>query len=99
MNEEPDTPTRFWGHGGVGPIRPFADHGQEVADVSSFTAEVQFRFLAESLERAGSSLRDLADAARAVGFELRQARVEPASEEPDERPGWTRYGPDDGSDR
>lgn len=74
-------------------MRPLAEQGQGVPDVSSFTAEVQFRFLAENVERAGSSLRDLADAARAVGFELRQARVEPASEEPDERPGWTRYGP------
>ena len=99
MNENPDTPTRFWGHAGVGPIRPLTEEGQDVAEVSSFTAEVQFRFVAESLERAGSSLRDLADAARAAGFELRQARVEPASEELDERPGWTRYGPDEVSDR
>lgn len=98
MNEKPNTPTRFWGHAGVGPIRPLTEHGQDVAEVSSFTAEVQFRFVAESLERAASSLRDLADAARAAGFELRQARVEPASEELDERPGWTRYGIDEVSD-
>ena len=99
MDEQPDTPTRFWGHAGVGPIGPLTEHGQDAADVSSFTAEVQFRFVAGSLERAASSLRDLADAARAAGFELRKARVEPASEEFDERPGWTRYGPDEVSDR
>jgi hypothetical protein len=99
MDKKPDTPTRFWGHAGVGPIEPLTGHGQDVAEVSSFTAEVEFRFVAESLEHAGSSLRDLADAARTAGFELRQARVEPASEEFDERPGWTRYGPDEASDR
>ena len=93
MNEEPDTPTRFWGHAGVGPIRPLTEQGQDAADVSTFTAEVEFRFVAESLERAGHSLRELADAARTAGFELRQARVEPTSDEPDERPGWTRYAP------
>ena len=99
MDEQPDTPTRFWGHAGVGPIRPLTEHGQDVADVSSFTAEVQFRFVAKSLEHAGSALRDLAHAARAAGFELRQARVEPASDELDERPGWTRYGSDETTDR
>ena len=99
MDKEPDTPTRFWGHAGVGPIRPLTEQGQDVADVSTFSAEVQFRFVAESLEHAGSALRDLADAARTAGFELRQVRVEPASEELDERPGWTRYGPDQASGR
>ena len=96
MDEKPKTPTRFWGHAGVGPIRPLTGH---VPEVSSFTAEVQFRFFAENLDGAGTSLRELADAARTAGFELRQARVEPTSEELDERPGWTRYGPEDAGDR
>ena len=90
MSEQPDTPTRFSGHGGVGPSSPLPE---QAADVSSFTAEVEFRFVAESLGQTGSSLRDLAEAARATGFELRQARVEPAAGQPDDRPGWTRYGP------
>jgi hypothetical protein len=59
-----------------------------------FTAEVQFRFECESVGRAGSSLRDLTHAARAVGFEVIRARIEPASEIVGEGSGRTKYGAD-----
>jgi hypothetical protein len=62
-----------------------------------FTAEVVFRFEAESVEAAGAELRRLALAARTVGFELEQGRVEARSTGADEDDGWSNYGPLDGS--
>lgn len=55
-------------------------------------AEVTFDFDAESLEAAGSRLRQLADAARDVGFDLVRGEV---SERVDGRTDgdWTPYGP------
>jgi hypothetical protein len=49
---------------------------------------------ADRLEDGGRRLRELAEAASAVGFELKRAEVEPASaDEADDAEGWTRYGP------
>jgi hypothetical protein len=57
-----------------------------------FLADVQFRFEAEALESAGSELRRLQEAARAVGFELRRGQVAPAPpEEEDDRRGTPYY--------
>jgi hypothetical protein len=58
-----------------------------------FTAEAVFRLEAESVEAAGAELRRLALAARTVGFQLEQGRVEARSTDADEDDGWTNYGP------
>ena len=58
-----------------------------------FTAEVELRFEAESLELAGQPLRLLAEAAQAAGFELVRSKVTPATDEDPDRSGWTGYAP------
>ena len=60
----------------------------------TFIARVEFRMEADRLEDGGRRLRELAEAASAVGFELRRGQVEPASgDEADDAGGWTGYGP------
>jgi hypothetical protein len=58
-----------------------------------FTAEVVFRFEAESVEAAGAELRRLAVTARLAGFELEQGRVGARSTGGDDDDRWTNYGP------
>lgn len=49
---------------------------------------------ADQLEDGGRRLRELAEAASAVGFELRRGQVEPASADAgDDAGGGTGYGP------
>lgn len=60
--------------------------------MQTFTAEVEFRFRATSLEAAGKELVRLSEAAREAGFELRRGQVEPAGSNEDER-GPTWYAP------
>jgi hypothetical protein len=49
---------------------------------------------ADRLEDSGRRLRELAEAASAVGFELKRGQVEPVSgDEADEAGGSTGYGP------
>jgi len=61
-----------------------------------FVAQVDFHFEAESVDAGGRRLRELATAARTVGFEIMQGKVEPATPPPEtDRTSWTRYGPDD----
>jgi hypothetical protein len=56
--------------------------------VARFDAEVWFRFDAESISAAGADLQRLKDAANGAGFELRGARVTPAT--PGEsKAGWS----------
>lgn len=71
--------------------------GDDQPPMPPFTAEVVFHFEAESVEAAGAELRRLALAAQRVGFELKQGRVEPRSENADEGDGWTSYAPLDES--
>jgi hypothetical protein len=65
--------------------------------MARFDAEVWFRFSSQSLSTAGADLQRLKAAADGAGFELRGAKVTPAS--PGESKegwsenagGWTRY--------
>ena len=60
----------------------------------TFIARVEFRMEADRLEDSGRRLRELAEAASAVGFELKRGQVEPVSgDEADEAGGSTGYGP------
>ena len=60
-----------------------------------FTAHVELQFEGDDLAAGGRRLRELAEAARSVGFELKAGRVEPAISRSDSATdGWTRYTPD-----
>jgi hypothetical protein len=59
--------------------------------VDEFRVEASFRFEAESVETAGTSVRRLMEAAEVVGFKLETATVNPV--EPKESGGGTGYGP------
>ena len=49
---------------------------------------------AKRLEDGGKRLRELAMAARAVGFELKQGQIDPGpADEDKDSGGWTSYGP------
>jgi hypothetical protein len=63
--------------------------------VELFRAEVVFDFEADSLEAAGQHLRRLQEAAEAVGFELKNARVVPRPPEQSANSPYsgTSYGP------
>jgi hypothetical protein len=55
-------------------------------------ADVEFRFVSESLEAAGTDIRRLLKAAADVGFDLKQVKVAPAP--PDDEEGeWMGYAP------
>ena len=62
----------------------------------TLTAHVEFRFAAESAEAGGKRLRELANAADSVGFEMKTGHVEapPLSADADAG-GWTGYGPEE----
>ena len=57
-----------------------------------FRARVEFTFEEDELRRAGRRLRELAEAAESVGFQLESGEVEEAANDQDE-PEWTFYGP------
>jgi hypothetical protein len=58
-----------------------------------YLATVRFTFEDEDIGHPGPRLRELADAALDLGFDLRDAKVEDA---PDESEGkWTHYAPID----
>jgi hypothetical protein len=66
-----------------------------VVRVPIFTAHVELQFEGDDLAAGGKRLRELAQAARAVGFELKAGRVEPAiSPGGSATEGWTRYTPE-----
>jgi hypothetical protein len=65
--------------------RTAAGYGDGVAKLD---ADVWFRFHSKSLSTAGADLVRLKDAAAALGFELRGAKVTPAGEG-ESRPGWS----------
>lgn len=58
-------------------------------------AHVDFHFEAESVGAGGRRLRELAAAARTVGFELRQGKVEFALPSEPDGQDWTRYALDE----
>ena len=57
-----------------------------------FTAAVEFDFEAESLEQAGSHLRELATAARTVSFRMTRGEVKPTPPSEDAGPGGSGSG-------
>jgi hypothetical protein len=60
--------------------------------MAQFRAEVEFHFSSESLEATSADMRRLLEAAGAVGFHLKRAKIDPAP--PDEDEGdWTSYAP------
>jgi hypothetical protein len=61
--------------------------------VPRFVAYVELELEADSPKDCGRCLKELADAARSVGFELKNGRVEPAEQGPPSPDGWTRYTP------
>jgi hypothetical protein len=70
--------------------------------VPKLDAEVWFRFSTENLSVASSDLRRLKEAALSAGFDLRGAKVTPASPGEskagwsEKKDGWTNYVPLDG---
>jgi hypothetical protein len=61
--------------------------------MSRLRAEAIFTFDAPSIEAGGRRLRELQEAARQVGFELRRAEVQPDDPEDRDDDGWTPYAP------
>ncbi len=60
-----------------------------------FIAHVELQFEAEGVAAGGKRLHQLAQVARAAGFELTRGRVEPAPPPADaDTGGWTKYTPD-----
>jgi hypothetical protein len=54
--------------------------------MAAFVARVEFRFEAESLQTGGKRLRELANAAATVGFQLERGTVEPADDSEGDSP-------------
>jgi hypothetical protein len=73
-------------------MHPFARPRRE-DNLPTFIAHVEFRLDADRLEDGGRRLRELAQAASAVAFELKRGRLDPAPADVDEDQGWTSYGP------
>jgi hypothetical protein len=62
----------------------------------TFVAHVEFRVTAESVDAGGKRLRELANAADSVGFEMKTGRVEAARLSVDaDADAWTGYAPEE----